>query len=110
MIGVVMDPLKNEARPLPVDFAAPRSRVRILAIATNEEVAIARASYALLANPRKGYRHEHRRSDSWRRACATRGLLRQRRDLTGTIRGFRWQGPRAALDGFARFAGHGPAG
>jgi acetate kinase len=50
-MGVVMDPLKNaEAPPLPVDLAAPRSRVRILAIATNEEVAIARASYALLAN------------------------------------------------------------
>jgi acetate kinase len=50
-LGVVMDPLKNaEALPLPVDLAATRSRVRILAIATNEEVAIARASYALLAN------------------------------------------------------------
>jgi len=48
--GVVLDPLKNASAPaLPVDLAAPRSRVRVLAIATNEEVAIARASYALLA-------------------------------------------------------------
>jgi acetate kinase len=36
-----------------VDLAAPHSRVRILAIATNEEVAIARASYTLLANPER---------------------------------------------------------
>jgi acetate kinase len=50
-LGVVMDPLKNaDSGPLPVDLASPRSRVRILAIATNEEVAIARASYSLLAS------------------------------------------------------------
>jgi acetate kinase len=50
-LGVVLDPVKNaEAAALPVDLAAARSRVRILAIATNEEVAIARASYALLVN------------------------------------------------------------
>jgi acetate kinase len=50
-LGVVLDPLKNAAGlPLPVDLAAAASRVRILAIATNEEVAIARASFALLAN------------------------------------------------------------
>ena len=49
-LGVVLDPAKNaSAPPLPVDLAAPQSRVRILAIATNEEVAIARASFALLA-------------------------------------------------------------
>ncbi len=49
-LGVALDPLKNaQALPLPVDLAAPQSRVRILAIATNEEVAIARASFALLA-------------------------------------------------------------
>ncbi len=53
-LGVVLDPLKNaEAPPLPVDLAAVKSRVRILAIATNEEVAIARASFALLANPER---------------------------------------------------------
>ena len=50
-LGVVLDPVKNTAGlPLPVDLAAAASRVRILAIATNEEVAIARASFALLTN------------------------------------------------------------
>ncbi len=50
-LGVVLDPVKNTAGlPLPVDLAAAASRVRVLAIATNEEVAIARASFALLAN------------------------------------------------------------
>jgi acetate kinase len=49
-LGVVLDAQKNSAAPpLPVDLARPESRVRILAIATNEEIAIARASYALLA-------------------------------------------------------------
>jgi acetate kinase len=49
-LGVSLDPLKNaESGPLPADLASPQSRVRILAIATNEEVAIARASYGLLA-------------------------------------------------------------
>ena len=53
-LGVVLDPMKNAAGlPLPVDLAAVTSRVRILAIATNEEVAIARASFALLANPER---------------------------------------------------------
>ncbi len=48
-LGVVLDARKNAAAPaLPVDLAAPESPVRILAIATNEEIAIARASYALL--------------------------------------------------------------
>jgi acetate kinase len=47
--GVELDPHKNAAAlPLPVDLATSASRVRILAIATNEEVAIARASYGLL--------------------------------------------------------------
>jgi len=49
-LGVVLDAAKNAAAPpLPVDLAAKESRVRVLAIATNEEIAIARASYALLA-------------------------------------------------------------
>ncbi|MBN2576281.1 MAG: acetate/propionate family kinase [Deltaproteobacteria bacterium] len=49
-LGVVLDARKNgEAASLPVDLAAPQSRVRILAIATNEEIAIARASFAMLA-------------------------------------------------------------
>ncbi len=47
--GVVLDAKKNaETTALPADLATPSSRVRILAIATNEEVANARASYALL--------------------------------------------------------------
>jgi acetate kinase len=53
-LGVVLDAKKNaEAVALPVDLSAPQSRVRILAIATNEEVAIARASYSLLARPER---------------------------------------------------------
>jgi acetate kinase len=53
-LGVVMDAKRNAMpHPLPVDLAAPESRVRILAIATNEEVAIARASFALLANTQR---------------------------------------------------------
>jgi acetate kinase len=53
-MGVVLDPVKNaEGPPLPVDVAAAGSRVRVLAIATNEEVAIARASFALLAKPER---------------------------------------------------------
>jgi acetate kinase len=48
-LGVVLDPDKNaNATTLPADLSAPTSRVRILAIATNEEVAIARASFTLL--------------------------------------------------------------
>ena len=49
--GLLLDPTKNAAaKTLPADISAEGSRVRILAIATNEEVAIARASYTLLAN------------------------------------------------------------
>jgi hypothetical protein len=49
--GQVLDPEKNEAaRSLPADLSTPQSRVRILAIATNEEMAIARFSYGLLSN------------------------------------------------------------
>jgi acetate kinase len=49
-MGVVLDDQKNANPPaMPVDLAATNSRVRILAIATNEEVAIARASFDLLA-------------------------------------------------------------
>jgi acetate kinase len=53
-LGVILDPVKNAEAPLlPVDLAAAQSRVRILAIATNEEVAIARASFELLATPER---------------------------------------------------------
>ena len=49
--GLDIDPEKNEAaRSLPADLSTPQSRVRILAIATNEEMAIARFSYGLLSN------------------------------------------------------------
>jgi acetate kinase len=52
-LGVSIDPKKNaETQALPADLSAPGSRVRVLAIATNEEVAIARASFALLAQER----------------------------------------------------------
>jgi acetate kinase len=51
--GLVLDSVKNAAATnLPADISAEGSRVRILAIATNEEVAIARASYTLLTNDR----------------------------------------------------------
>lgn len=50
-LGVAIDPAKNaSATELPADLSAANSRVRILAIATNEEVAIARESYALLSH------------------------------------------------------------
>lgn len=52
-LGVSIDPKKNaETTTLPADLSAPESRVRILAIATNEEVAIARASFSLLTQER----------------------------------------------------------
>jgi acetate kinase len=48
--GLEMDCEKNDqGGSLPVDLSKPGSRVRILAIATNEEVAIARFSYSLLS-------------------------------------------------------------
>lgn len=48
-LGVALDHEKNaNVTTLPADLSAAHSRVRILAIATNEEVAIARASYNLL--------------------------------------------------------------
>jgi acetate kinase len=53
-LGVAIDPVKNAtSAPLPLDLSAASSRVRVLAIATNEEVAIARASFSLLASPRR---------------------------------------------------------
>lgn len=48
--GLQIDPARNDgAKTLPADLSTPNSRVRILAIATNEEMAIARFSYELLA-------------------------------------------------------------
>jgi acetate kinase len=47
--GLKIDSSKNnQVGTLPVDLSTPDARVRILAIATNEEVAIARFSYLLL--------------------------------------------------------------
>jgi acetate kinase len=55
--GLKIDADKNShVTSLPVDLSTPDSRVRILAIATNEEVAIARFSYLLLSAP--SARHE----------------------------------------------------
>jgi acetate kinase len=49
--GLDIDSEKNDAaRALPADLSTPSSRVRILAIATNEEMAIARFSYDLLSS------------------------------------------------------------
>jgi acetate kinase len=48
--GLKIDSEKNnQVSSLPVDLSAPDGRVRILAIATNEEVAIARFSHLLLS-------------------------------------------------------------
>jgi acetate kinase len=47
--GVVLDANRNDSqKTLPVDIAAPASAVRILVIATNEELSIARSAYSLL--------------------------------------------------------------
>jgi len=49
--GLVIDPERNAAATaLPADVAAEKSPVRILAIQTNEELAIARETYAMLAH------------------------------------------------------------
>jgi acetate kinase len=49
VFGVRLDPGRNWAdSPLPADVSAPGSPVRVLCIATNEELAIARRSYATL--------------------------------------------------------------
>jgi acetate kinase len=50
--GVKADAGRNRRPgPLPADIAAPNSQVRILVIATNEELAIARSTFALVAAP-----------------------------------------------------------
>jgi acetate kinase len=47
--GLEIDPKRNDAvKTLPADLSTESSRVRILAIATNEEMAIARFSHGLL--------------------------------------------------------------
>jgi acetate kinase len=48
VFGLELDQARNSsAQELPVDLATPASRVRILAVATNEELAIARRAYTL---------------------------------------------------------------
>ena len=48
--GLKLDEARNaDPGPLPVDIAAPDSDVRALVIATNEELAIARATYKLMS-------------------------------------------------------------
>jgi acetate kinase len=58
VFGLAIDAERNlKLKHLPADIAAPGSRVRILVIQTNEELAIARSTYALLtggAADRKG--------------------------------------------------------
>lgn len=49
--GIRLDPaLNRRAGPLPMDVAAPDSRVRLLVICTNEELAIARRVYSCLTS------------------------------------------------------------
>jgi acetate kinase len=49
--GIKIDPDKNEKiKSFPEDISYPDSRVKILVIATNEELAIARTTYQLLIN------------------------------------------------------------
>ena len=48
--GVCIDSQRNAAPgPLPVDVAAADSRVRIWAVATNEEISIARSTYGAVS-------------------------------------------------------------
>lgn len=52
VFGLDIDAGRNgSAEPLPIDVATTRSAIRILVIATNEEVAIARYTFGLLAEP-----------------------------------------------------------
>jgi acetate kinase len=49
--GVILDTNQNVLKnKLPADIAAPASAVRILVIATNEELSIARSAHSLLVN------------------------------------------------------------
>ena len=50
-LGITIDAGKNEkASKLPADLATDDSRIRILAIQTNEELAIAKYTYAIMTN------------------------------------------------------------
>jgi len=54
VFGIRLDAKKNETAELPADLAADDSPVRVFAIRTNEELAIARRTYNLVINLRKG--------------------------------------------------------
>lgn len=52
--GVIVDAHQNDgANELPVDIAAPSSSVRVLVIATNEELSIARSTCSLLVSAKQ---------------------------------------------------------
>ncbi len=61
VFGVRVDPERNAAaKQLPADVATPDSPVRVLAIATNEELAIARFSHAVLTGEGEAVEQEVR--------------------------------------------------
>jgi len=49
VFGIQIDEIKNKKASLPCDIAADSSQVRLLVIATNEEISMARSAYKLLA-------------------------------------------------------------
>ena len=64
----------EECRELPADVAAPDSQVRILAIATNEELAIARHTYRIVA-----------RNPDWYASAQSAGIMVQPSGLNSLI-------------------------
>ena len=58
LFGLKIDPVKNQSQKLPLDCSAKHSPVRILAIKTNEELAIARKTYALIENSKQNRRKQ----------------------------------------------------
>jgi len=46
--GIELDEAKNECRPAPLDITKPKSRVKVLVIAANEELMIAEETYTLI--------------------------------------------------------------
>ena len=47
-LGITLDPEANGVRGQELDITTPESRTRVLVIPTNEELAIARETYALV--------------------------------------------------------------
>jgi len=58
LFGLKIDPVKNQSQELPLDCSAENSPVRILAIKTNEELAIARKTYDLIENLKQSRRNQ----------------------------------------------------